>query len=34
MGFGIDGAFKTVELGKELRVVRYRKAIEPAESTG
>ena len=31
MGFGLDGAFKSVELGKTLEVVRYRKALEPVE---
>lgn len=33
-GFGLDGTFKSVELGKTLKVVRHGKALEPVEPTG
>jgi ribosomal protein S18 acetylase RimI-like enzyme len=33
MGFCLDGTFKTVELGKPLKAVRYKKAIDVVEPT-
>ena len=31
MGFCVDGAFKTLELGKSLKAVRYKKSVATAQ---